>query len=115
MFCNSNDLYNVIDQSDRIPPNAKSSYVSSTRPLFTEAILRKASKLEELRLKPKSLAGAAMTETSIVLEVVLVADEENSVICKLLADIISRLFAMPEDHSNNFLLEVTTVQSHAIR
>lgn len=115
IFCNSNDLYDGIGYSVKLPPSITPSHISSRRPLFTEAILRKASTLEETRRKPNSFDGDPTAKASTVLEVVLVADQEDGDRCNLLAKLVSRLFAMPEEHSDKLLLEVTTVRSHAIR
>jgi len=116
IFCNSNDLYDGIDHPVKIPPSAAPSHIRNRRPLFTEAILQKASKLQELRSKTKPLVGESTTKRlSTILEIVLVADQQDSARCKLLSDLISRLFVEPEDHSNKTFLEVTAVRSYAIR
>ena len=115
IFCNSNDLYDGIDRSAKIPPSVTSSRLRSHRPLFTEATLRKASRLKEIRCKQKSSEDKAISKTSTVLEVVMVANQEDSHRCNLLANLVSHLFIMPEEHSNNLVLEVTSVRSNSIR
>lgn len=111
IFCNSNDLYDGIDYLAKARYSASPSLISDRRSVFAEPILFKASKLEDLR----RLTGKAMTKTSSILEIVLVVGHEFSARSDLLADLISRLFAMPEDHSNRCLLEVTAVRPHTIR
>jgi hypothetical protein len=116
IFCNSNDLYDGIDHPVKIPPSAAPSHIRNHRPLFTEAILQKASKLQELQSKTKPSVGESTTKRlSTILEFVLVADQQDSARCKLLADLISHLCVEPEYHSNKTILEVTTVRSYAIR
>lgn len=114
IFCNSNDLYDGIDQSIKFPASVTPSRLNSRRPLFSDAILRKASRLEEIRMKPKS-SGVVSNTTTTVLEIVLVANQEDSARCNLLANLVSHLFAMPEEHTDNLRLEVTSVRSNAIR
>ena len=114
IFCNSNDLYDGINQSIKFPVSVTPSRLNSRRPLFSDSILQKASRLEKIRWKPKSLGVVPDTRTT-VLEIVLVANQEDSARCNLLANLVSHLFAMPEEHTNNLLLEVTSVRSNAIR
>ncbi len=113
IFCNSNDLYDGINQSIKFPASVTPSRLNSRRPLFSEAILHKASISEKIRWKPKSLG--VVPDTTTVLEIVLVVNQEDSARCNLLANLVSNLFAMPEEHTNNLLLEVTSVRSNAIR
>jgi hypothetical protein len=115
IFYNSNDLYDGIDHSVKVPPSTTPSRIRNHRPLFTEAILRKASQLGELRRKQNSLEGKSTAKASTILEVVLVANQEDCALGNHLANFISQLFAMPEDKSDSLRLEVTTVSSHAIR
>ena len=111
IFCNSNDLYD--GGLTHLTKNIQSStptHLSSLRPLFTEAILRKSSRLKEIRWKPKS-----SPTTPIVLQVILVSSPEDSSICNLLANLISHLFIMPEEHSSDLVLELVSVRSNSIR
>ena len=111
IFCNSNDLYD--GGFSHLAKNIQSStptHLSSLRPLFTEAILRKSSRLKEIRWKPKS-----SPTTSTVFEVILVSSPEDSSICTILANLISHLFIMPEEHSSDLVLEVVAVRSNSIR
>lgn len=110
IFCNSNDLYDGIDQSLKLSASVTHSRLNSRRPIFTDSVIRKASRLEDARRKSKPLnSGKA------VLEIVLVANQEDSARCNLLANLASHLFAMPEEHTNDLILEVTSARSTAIR
>ncbi len=111
IFCNSNNLYDGgISHPAKKFHSSAPTHLSELRPLFTEAILRKASRLKEIRRKPKSVSAA-----STVLEVVLVFSREDTSICNFLANLISHLFIMPEEHSSDLVLEVVSVRSNSIR
>lgn len=116
VFCNSNHLYDGgTSHTTKSTHSSSPAHLSSFRPLFTEAVLRKASRLNEIRWKPKSLAGEAIPNAPTVLEVVLVFRPEDSTICDLLCNLISHLLVMPEEHASNLVLEVTPVCSNSIR
>lgn len=111
VVCNTNDLYNG-HRPIAIPPSAVSSNTTvRRRPLFREAILRKATNLRELT--PAS--WATPTATTAILEIVLIVDngnQETEAACDKIANFISRLLI---PYNSKSRIEITRVHAHTIR
>ena len=131
IFCNSNDLYDghhYPTTTSRLP-TATHTNTGLYRPLFTQAMLRKAATLEGMQ-RPQfpaiaTTTAAAAATTTIIIEVVLVvATVDDNYTCQILTKLISQFFALPEDGNNNINnnnndcrhhLKVITVRSQSIR
>uniref|UniRef100_A0A7S4AEV8 Uncharacterized protein n=1 Tax=Pseudo-nitzschia australis TaxID=44445 RepID=A0A7S4AEV8_9STRA len=115
---NTNHLYSAHHH----PVHTASSY--RERPLFADAILRKAAALRALQERSSSMADTTTTTTAttwISIQVVLVEEiddgcSHDSAYSRSLADFVAQLFSMPQDGGgNSFRLQVVTVRSHSIR
>ena len=133
VLCNSNDLYDGMTITTNDRPGAKAAANASSgvrvtppgvrdhRPVFAEAILRKASRLAELEEpgRPRGGGGGGQHRRRRrrlrILEVVLVADPEDASESNILADLIANLASIPDDGVREVRLEVSTVRSHAMR
>ena len=109
---NTNHFYSANLGEDR----SREASGQRERPLFAEAILRKARALRELDSVSK-FSGSAATRTVQIVLIRNPTDEshvESS--CNLIADLISQLFSMPEDGSGiRVWLQIDIVRSHSIR
>ena len=118
VVANTNKLYDGIDYpvtlKQRPPESTKNLFVRIERPLFTDAILRKATTLQNLRRVAYQKPMAKTVSTIVFLQIVLVVDQIEYQQSLRLADLITHLFALPDDLITDVRLEVCVARSHAI-
>jgi len=116
VVANTNKLYDGIDYpvtlKQRPQDGSTNLFVRIERPLFTDAILRKAATLQNLRRLAYQKPMAKTVSTIVFLQIVLVVDQIEYQ--RRLADLITHLFSLPDDLVTDVRLEVCVARSHAI-
>ena len=115
VVANTNKLYDGIDYPVTLKQDGSTNmFVRIERPLFTDAILRKAASLQNLRRLAYQKPMAKTVSTIVFLQIMLVVDQIEYQRSLRLADLITHLFALPDDLVTDVRLEVCVARSHAI-